>query len=154
MLDVSCLSPVCCFPFHVTRLELDLSRAFTEYVPVAMPRTMSSALTQATSMKLRVACRSWVIAIPWLNGWVYLTITHSLLAAPRTFHSHLVSPTGRSSVCHSHGKGAPIDRPLWPRCRSISIPSFPSPTSFSSTYSLYSTSFVNLAVEATTRTIW
>jgi hypothetical protein len=150
MLDVSCLSPVCCFPFHVTRLEFDLLGTFTDYVPVAMPRTMSSASTQATSMKLRVACRSWVIAIPWLNGWVYLTITHSPLAAPRTFHSHRVSPTGRSSVCHSRGKGAPIDRP---RCRSISIPSFSSPASFSSTYSLYSTSFLNLAVEATTRTI-
>ena len=137
MLDVSCLSPVCCFPFHVTRLELDLSRAFTDYVPVAMPRTMSSASTQATSMKLRVAGRSWVIAIPWLNGWVYLTITHSHLAAPLTFHSHRVSPTGRSSVCHSQGKSAPIDRPLWPRCHSISIPSFSSPTSFSSTYSLF-----------------
>lgn len=153
MLDVSCLSPVCCFPFHVTRLEFDLLGTFTDYVPVAMPRTMSSASTQATSMKLRVACRSWVIAIPWLNGWVYLTITHSHLAAPLTFHSHRVSPTGRSSVCHSQGKSAPIDRPLWPRCRSISIPSFSSPTSFSSTYSLYSTSFLNLAVEATTKTI-
>lgn len=145
--------PVCCFPFHVTRLELDLLGRFTDYVPVAMPRIMSSASTQATSMKLRVACRSWVIAIPWLNGWVYLAISHSFRAVSLTLHSHLVSPTGRSSICHSHGKGAPIDRPLWPRCRSISIPSFSSPTSFSSSYSLYSTSLLNLAVEATTKTI-